>query len=70
MNEEGRKPDPCQRCRSDAPLTAIPRNEVYFYTARLSASESRMDIDTDQVPRGRLCEECTRGFVTWLTPPA
>jgi hypothetical protein len=60
------RPTPCLRCESDLPLTAIPRNELYFYTAGLSLSGSGLMTDTEQHPRGRLCEGCTRTFVEWL----
>lgn len=60
------KPTPCLRCEADQPLTATPRNELYFYTARLSVNASGLKTDTDQQPRGRLCEGCTRAFVEWL----
>lgn len=60
------KPEPCLRCKSDLPLKATPRNELYFYTARLSFTGSSLKTDTDQQPRGRLCEECTRAFVGFL----
>jgi hypothetical protein len=60
------KPTTCLRCESGLPLTAIPHNELYFYTARLSLSGSGIKTDTDQQPRGRLCEECTDAFVEWL----
>ena len=67
-------PTPCLRCKSDAPLTLTPRNELYFYTARLSVSPPtnhtlggiNLKTDVDQQPRGRLCERCTRAFVGWL----
>jgi hypothetical protein len=60
------RPTPCLRCESALPLMAIPRNELYFYTAGLSLSESGLMTDTEQHPRGRLCEGCTRTFVEWL----
>ena len=59
-------PPPCLRCTSASPLTSVPRDELYFYTARLNLSGSGLKTDVDRQPRGRLCEDCTRSFVTWL----
>ena len=60
------KPEPCLRCKSVVPLTAVPHDELFFYTARMSVSESGFKTDVNRQPRGRLCEECTSSFVGWL----
>jgi hypothetical protein len=66
-------PTPCLRCGSDLPATATPRNELYFYTARVRIEHrARHDLlpvfesDVNQDPRGRLCDACTAAFVNWL----
>jgi hypothetical protein len=61
-------PEPCLRCGDTRPLTISLRDELFFYTARMSLSldGSRVEIDTDRQPRGRLCEACTHAFVGWL----
>ncbi len=60
-------PDPCVRCASTVALTTRPRNELYFYTARLCLNETGgMLTDVSPQPRGRLCEACTQAFVDWL----
>lgn len=57
----------CLRCKSEAPLTDVPRNELYFYTGRSSLSAlGSVTCDTSQEPRGRLCAACTGAFVEWL----
>jgi hypothetical protein len=50
------------------PLTTVPRDELFFYTARLnlSVNEARLETDVNRQPRGRLCEKCTRDFSEWL----
>ena len=60
------KPESCLRCGSDLPLTAVPHNELFFYTARMSVRESEYKVDVNQPPRGRLCEWCTVSFIGWL----
>lgn len=70
MTTEISKPEPCLRCGSDLPATATPRNELYFYTARVSWSPPKWESDVNQVPRGRLCETCTSTFVEWLRLPS
>jgi hypothetical protein len=67
MTTSSHPPTPCLRCGSALPLTGTSRDELYFYTARLSLRVSGgVECDTDQPPRGRLCEECTRSFLLWL----
>lgn len=61
-----RRPDPCARCGSDAPLTETARAELYFYTGAVSVIRDRFVLGTDHEPRGRLCEECTAAFVEFL----
>ena len=60
------KPEPCLRCGSDLPLTAVPQNELFFHTVRVCVNESGFKTDVNQQPRGRLCEVCTASFVRWL----
>ncbi len=69
-------PTPCLRCGSAKPLTTTPRDELYFYTARISLSVAghglasigrvTLNTDVDKGAQGRLCAPCTRSFNAWL----
>ena len=61
-----RQDQPCLRCKDDEPLTATPRDELYFYTAGVNLVGDSFKTDTDRHPRGRLCAACTRAFAEWL----
>jgi hypothetical protein len=52
--------EPCLRCGSTDPVKVGETvEELFVYTARMTKTETRVDVDVPREMSGRLCRVCT-----------